>query len=92
MTLSLLLNRQVACKYTGPASEYAKKWNLEINISKTKVLFFNKSNKTSRITWSIDNEIVEEVDSYTYLGVKFKKNGSLKNMLMIKVANACFLS
>ena len=59
-------------------SEYAKKWNLEINISKTKVLIFNKSNKTSGITWSIDNEIVEEVDSYTCLGVIFQKNGSFK--------------
>ena len=64
-------------------SENAKKWNLEINISKTKVLVFNKSNKTSGITWSIDNEILEEVDSYTYLGVIFhKKMDLLKNMLM----------
>ena len=62
-------------------SEYAKKWNLEINIMKTKVLIFNKSNKTSGITWCIDNEIVEEVDSYTYLGVIFQKMDRLKNML-----------
>ena len=54
-------------------SDYAKKWNLEINISKTKVLIFNKSNKTSGINWSIDNEIVEEVNSYTYLGTIFQK-------------------
>ena len=63
-------------------SEYAKKWNLEINISKTKVLVFNKSDKTSEITWSIDNEIVEEVDSYTYFGVILKKNGLFKKMLV----------
>ena len=31
-------------------SAYAKKWNSEINITKTKVLVFNKSNKTSGIT------------------------------------------
>ena len=59
-------------------SEYAKKWNLEINIAKTKVLIFNKSNKTSGITWCIDNEILKEVDSCTYLGVIFQKNGSFK--------------
>ena len=59
-------------------SEYTKKWNLEINISKTKVLAFNKTNKTSGITWSIYDENVEEVDSYTYLGVIFLKNGSFK--------------
>ena len=59
-------------------SEYAKKWNLEINITKMKVLIFSKSNKTSGIAWCIDNEIVEEVDSYKYLGVIFQKNGSFK--------------
>ena len=31
-------------------SEYTKKWNLEINISKMKVLAFIKSNRTSGIT------------------------------------------
>ena len=59
---------------------YAKKWNLEINITKTKVFVLKKSNKNSGITWSINDEIVEEVDSYTYLGAK--KMDRLRNMLV----------
>ena len=42
----------------------------------------NKSNKTSGITWSIDYEIVEEVDSYTYLSLIFQKMDRLKNVLV----------
>ena len=45
------------------------------------MLIFNKSNKTSGITWCIDNEIVEEVDSYMYLGVIFQKKGSFKKLV-----------
>ena len=42
------------------------------------MLVFKKSYKTSGITWSINNEIVEEVNSYMYLGVIFQINGSFR--------------
>ena len=51
-------------------------WNLKINISKTKVMVFNKSGKLligfSLIYMQMAIEIVQE---YKYLGIKFKPSG-----------------
>ena len=50
--------------------EIADKWCLTINIGKTKVLNINEpaNSNTQKKRIEINNEYLEEVDSFTYLG------------------------
>ena len=52
---------------------------LEINQTKTKVMVFNKTGKKlSNLNFFIDNNQVEVVDTYQYLGIKLKPSGSIQ--------------
>ena len=61
--------------------QFYKSLGLEINESKTKVMIFNgqgrKLNSPDHI-FLIENEIIEVVDSYQYLGLKLKPSGSMQ--------------
>lgn len=46
--------------------------NLKININKTKIMVFNKSNYNMKI--NINNNLIENVKNYKYLGVILDKN------------------
>ena len=56
--------------------EYYQKWKLSVNTSKTKVLIFGrgKLNKTKQFRYQ--NEIIETVTDYKYLGIYFSRSGS----------------
>ena len=54
-------------------SLYCKRWQLNINFSKSKMIIFNT--KIQSVQFNIDNKRIEVVSSYTYLGVAFHKNG-----------------
>ena len=57
--------------------KYTLKWGLKINISKSKVIIFSKCRKRNyKIV--IDGTILEQVDSFTYLGVDFHRTGNFK--------------
>ncbi len=65
-------------------AEYSKKVNMEVNLSKTKIMEIRKnkqksrtknSNKSLRV-WKLGDDEIEECDSYKYLGVTIKSNGS----------------
>ena len=62
-------------------ADYAETWNLEINTDKTKVLIFNKSTKTSNNVWKINDTVIEELTTYTYLGIKCYKNGPFDKLV-----------
>ena len=62
---------------------YSNKWGLKINVQKTKICIFEKKKSTRNITFFIDNEIVEIVDDFTYLGVNFSYTGNLSNAVKI---------
>ena len=54
---------------------YCKKWKLEINTDKTKIIIFNKS-KTTNLEFNINGKLLEIVNSYQYLGIKINRSGS----------------
>ena len=58
--------------------EYSTKWGLTINVNKTKICVFEKRKQLHNMEWFINNQKVEEVDYFYYLGVKFVKTGNLR--------------
>ena len=62
---------------TNKLQEYAKQTGLNINIKKTKIMTINATPEPI----TIDNEILEEVEDFTYLGsVLSKDNGAAKDI------------
>ena len=55
---------------------YCATWGLNINISKTKVMIFEKGRNTSH-DFYLNNVKLEIVSSFKYLGIHFFKNGNL---------------
>ena len=50
--------------------QLCQRWNLKVNINKTKVIIFNKSGKMLKcFTFSYDGQIVEIVNEYKHLGI-----------------------
>ena len=55
---------------------FCETWNLKINISKTKVIVFNKSGKLLKgFSFTYMQMAIEIVQEYTYLGIIFKPSG-----------------
>ena len=70
----------------------AKKWKLEVNIEKTKVMVFH-SRKCKNDVFSYNGEILENVDEFKYLGVIFTRNGKFakcKKRLYDQASKAMF--
>jgi hypothetical protein len=59
---------------------YCTKWGLTVNLSKTKVIVFNKGGKALKnIILVYKSNVVEIVGSYSYLGIVFNTSGSFKD-------------
>ena len=58
--------------------DYCTKWRLNVNVDKTKIMIFGKRN-TSCYRFVYDNNEIEIVDEFKYLGIFFKGNGSFSN-------------
>ena len=73
---------------------FCTKWGLSINIKKTKTLLFGRSIPHSYYTACyIGEEVIENVESYCYLGIVFHKSGNFKiatNELRKKALRALF--
>lgn len=54
---------------------YCRIWGLKINTSKTKAMIFEKGKRT-HYDFSINNNILDLVDSFKYLGITLFKNGN----------------
>jgi hypothetical protein len=52
-------------------SAYLKENGLRVNLTKTKYMIFSKFKDTERLSIKWDNEVIERVPSYVYLGVPF---------------------
>ena len=71
---------------------YCEKWELTINMKKTKIVTFNKR-LPNNFEFKIGNNTVEHSDRYCYLGVMFYSNGNFKialNELRCKALRALF--
>jgi len=57
--------------------EYCCKWKLTVNVEKTKIMVFRKGGRLSnQDKWFYNNEEVEIVSSFNYLGIVFSNGGS----------------
>ena len=56
-------------------SDYCAAWKLKINVSKTKVVVFAKG-RPGNFSFALNNENLEVVGEYKYLGVLFSRGGS----------------
>ena len=57
--------------------QYSERWSLKINISKTKLCVFEKRKLSKYPDIFVNNEKIEQVDCFTYLGVKCWYTGNM---------------
>lgn len=63
-----------------------KKRNLKMNISKTKVMVIGQNNRNLNI--AVNNESIEQVDQYKYLGVTIERNGNMEQEINERISSA----
>ena len=64
-------------------ASYSNKWGLKINVNITKICIFEKRKSNHNFVWKINDEIVEVVHKFKYLGVSFSYNGSMKHAVNV---------
>ena len=74
-TLILSKSRKGLQKALHILQVYCHKWQLKINIDKTKVMIFNKL-KVEEFEFELNGEKLQIVHKYNYLGLKISSNGS----------------
>ena len=57
---------------------YAKKWQLSVNIKKTKIMVFNKMGRHYSLSILLGSQIINSCLEYDYLGTTFTPTGSFK--------------
>ena len=64
--------------------KYGQKWHLEINISKSKIMIFNKKGKYIKPSrqFCVRNNNIENVKTFTYLGIILKTNGAFDDTVL----------
>ena len=67
---------------------YCQEWQLQVNITKTKVIIFSRGKVKKVPTFLFGNEPLEVVHEYTYLGTVFSSNGSMKPAVLKQLAQA----
>ena len=61
-------------------SQYCNKWNLKVNINKTKAMIFSKGKKDfKKFKFTFQDLPIDIVEKYKYLGIIFYFNGNLKH-------------
>ena len=56
--------------------EYCCKWNISVNITKTKSMVFKSGNRRDNLNVRYDGSPLETVNTFTYLGMTFSSNGT----------------
>ena len=57
-------------------NEYCGKWKLDINYTKTKCTTFTKGNTKEKNNFTINNQIIQNIKEFKYLGISINKNCS----------------
>ena len=69
---------------------YCHKWGLNVNLSKTKIVLFNKGGmKITRYKFYLYGEEIEIVQSYCYLGIVFASCGTFTQAIKTLCHKAC---
>ena len=68
--------------------DYCIKWDLKINVGKTKIVIFSKGTVRKFPKFYVGSEEVEVVTEYTYLGVVFSCNGSFTKACQKQITQA----
>ena len=55
-------------------SMYCRKWKLKINESKSNIIIFGTVRNRNRLIFAINNQPINIVNSFKYLGLDFSKN------------------
>ena len=73
---------------------YCEAWGLNINVRKTKVMIFSKGKIRKMLKFSFNEETVDFVGDYKYLGVKCNYNYKFKKaqQLQFSLANRAMFS
>lgn len=72
---------------------YSSDWKLDVNLTKTKSLIFNKKGQVIMEEFMFGKDKIEGTDSYTYLGIKLTNNGNFQeaiNTLCTKALKSMF--
>jgi hypothetical protein len=73
---------------------YCDKWNLKVNIGKTKAIVFNKSGRTLKgFSFLYEDEPISLTNEYKYLGILFMPSGTFSDAidyLSKKLVRQCF--
>ena len=74
------------CKKTLNAySTYCRNWKLNINVRKTKIVIFGRKRNYK---FTLDNEEVDVIDNFKYLGVMFTRNGKFIEAMKENIKNS----
>ena len=76
------LNKRGLQKSLNAYEQYCNKWKLDINVNKTKILCFGRKNQH---VFTINNEAIENVDVFKYLGVVLSRNGRFEKAMLENV-------
>ena len=80
------LSKEELQKQISMLEQYSNEWGLELNLSKTKIMIFNKQGATIRkFKFYFQGQEIEIVKQYTYLGFTFipsgKKHQGTENLI-----------
>ena len=56
--------------------QFCKKWEINLNIKKTKIIVFNEGGKIIRGEYRFGTQLLEITNQYCYLGIEIKASGS----------------
>ena len=64
-------------KNVSNKAQYSLRWGLKLNVKNTKICIFKKRKQNHGTEFFIENQKIDVMDNFTYLGINFKYNGSL---------------
>ena len=56
-------------------NDYCKKWNLKVNVDKTKIIVFGSRN-AGNLEFKYNDRVIDIVNEFNYLGIMFSSSGS----------------
>ena len=60
---------------------YCKRWNLKMNIDKSKILIFCKGRQSGELQFRYDDKSIETLTNFNYLGITLSRTGSFKTAM-----------